>query len=49
MVLEINAAPDRLDLDDIYVKEAMDAGCLLAVAQTRTTTAISTSWSTASI
>lgn len=32
VVLEINAAPDRLDLDDIYVKEAMDAGCLLAVS-----------------
>lgn len=29
--LEINSAPDRLDLDDIYVKEAMDAGCLLSV------------------
>jgi DNA polymerase (family 10) len=29
--LEINAAPDRLDLDDIYVKEAMEEGCLLSV------------------
>lgn len=29
--LEINSAPDRLDLDDIYVKEAMEAGCLLSV------------------
>jgi DNA polymerase (family 10) len=29
--LEINSAPDRLDLDDVYVKEAMEAGCLLSV------------------
>jgi DNA polymerase (family X) len=29
--LEINSAPDRLDLDDIYVKQAMDAGCTLTV------------------
>lgn len=29
--LEINSAPDRLDLDDIYVKEAMDAGATLTV------------------
>ena len=29
--LEINSAPDRLDLDDIYVKEAMEAGCWLSV------------------
>jgi len=29
--LEINSAPDRLDLDDIYVKEAMEEGCLLSV------------------
>lgn len=29
--LEINSAPERLDLDDIYVKEAMDAGCLLSI------------------
>jgi DNA polymerase (family X) len=29
--LEINSAPDRLDLDDIYVKEAIEAGCLLSV------------------
>lgn len=32
VALEINSAPDRLDLDDIYVKEAMEAGCLLAVS-----------------
>lgn len=32
VALEINAAPDRLDLDDIYVKEAMEEGCLLAVS-----------------
>lgn len=29
--LEINSAPDRLDLDDLYVKEAIEAGCLLSV------------------
>lgn len=29
--LEINSAPDRLDLDDLYVKEAVEAGCLLSV------------------
>jgi DNA polymerase (family X) len=29
--LEINSAPDRLDLDDIYVKEAMEAGCTLSI------------------
>jgi DNA polymerase (family 10) len=29
--LEINSALDRLDLDDVYVKEAMDAGCTLTV------------------
>lgn len=29
--LEINSSPERLDLDDIYVKEAMDAGCLLSI------------------
>ncbi len=29
--LEINSSPERLDLDDIYVKEAMEAGCLLSV------------------
>jgi DNA polymerase (family 10) len=29
--LEINSAPDRLDLDDVYVKEAMDAGCTLTI------------------
>jgi DNA polymerase (family 10) len=32
VALEINSAPDRLDLDDIYVKEAMEEGCLLAVS-----------------
>lgn len=32
VALEINAAPDRLDLDDIYIKEAMEEGCLLAVS-----------------
>jgi DNA polymerase (family 10) len=32
VAMEINAAPDRLDLDDIYVKEAMEQGCLLAVS-----------------
>lgn len=31
VALEINSAPDRLDLDDIYVKEAMEQGCLLSV------------------
>jgi DNA polymerase (family 10) len=29
--LEINSAPDRLDLDDIYIKEAMEAGCTLSI------------------
>ncbi len=29
--LEVNSAPDRLDLDDVYIQEAMKAGCLLAV------------------
>ena len=29
--LEINSAPDRLDLDDSYVKDAMEADCLLSV------------------
>ncbi len=29
--LEVNSAPDRLDLDDIYVKQAMEAGCTLTV------------------
>ena len=29
--LEINSAPDRLDLDDIYVKEAMEEGCVLSI------------------
>jgi DNA polymerase (family 10) len=29
--LEINSAPDRLDLDDLYVKDAVEAGCALSV------------------
>ena len=29
--LEINAAPDRLDLDDSYIKDAVEAGCLLSI------------------
>ncbi|HET6314759.1 MAG TPA: DNA polymerase/3'-5' exonuclease PolX [Chloroflexia bacterium] len=29
--LEINSAPDRLDLDDIYIKEAMEEGCTLSI------------------
>ncbi len=29
--LEINSAPDRLDLDDVYIKEAIEAGALLSV------------------
>lgn len=29
--LEINSAPDRLDLDDSYVKDAMEAGCTLSI------------------
>lgn len=29
--LEVNSAPDRLDLDDVYVKQAMEAGCTLTV------------------
>lgn len=29
--LEVNSAPDRLDLDDVYIKEAVGAGCLLSV------------------
>ena len=31
VALEINSAPDRLDLDDIYIQEAMEEGCVLAV------------------
>jgi DNA polymerase (family 10) len=31
VALEANSAPDRLDLDDAYIKDAMEAGCLLAV------------------
>ncbi|MFL5733333.1 MAG: DNA polymerase/3'-5' exonuclease PolX [Chloroflexia bacterium] len=29
--LEINSAPDRLDLDDQYVKDAVEVGCVLSV------------------
>jgi DNA polymerase (family 10) len=29
--LEINSAPDRLDLDDSYVKDAVEAGCFLSI------------------
>jgi DNA polymerase (family 10) len=29
--LEINSAPDRLDLDDLYVKDAVEAGCVLSI------------------
>ena len=29
--LEVNSAPDRLDLDDVYIQEAMEAGCVLAI------------------
>ncbi|MDQ6693406.1 MAG: DNA polymerase/3'-5' exonuclease PolX [Chloroflexota bacterium] len=29
--LEINAAPERLDLDDIYIKEAVDEGCTFSI------------------
>jgi len=29
--LEINSAPDRLDLDDAYVKDAMEAGCIFSI------------------
>ena len=30
-VLEINSQPDRLDLNDVNTKAAVDAGCLLAI------------------
>ena len=30
-VLEVNASPERLDLDDVYIKRAMDAGCSLSI------------------
>ncbi len=30
-VLEINASPERLDLDDVYARRAIEAGVLLAV------------------
>jgi DNA polymerase (family 10) len=29
--LEVNSAPDRLDLDDVYIQEAMEAGCVLSI------------------
>jgi DNA polymerase (family X) len=29
--MEVNSSPERLDLDDVYVKMAMDAGCLLSI------------------
>jgi DNA polymerase (family 10) len=29
--MEINSAPDRLDLDDSYVKVGMDSGCIFSV------------------
>lgn len=29
--LEVNSAPDRLDLDDVYIQEAMGAGCVLSI------------------
>lgn len=31
VALEINANPKRLDLDDVYVKRALELGCLLAI------------------
>jgi hypothetical protein len=31
VVLEINANPMRLDLDDVYAKRALELGCLLAI------------------
>jgi DNA polymerase (family 10) len=30
-VMEVNASPERLDLDDVYIKRAMEAGCLLSI------------------
>ena len=31
VVMEINSHPDRLDLDEIHTRRALEAGCLLAV------------------
>jgi DNA polymerase (family 10) len=31
VALEINANPERLDLDDVYAKRALELGCLLAI------------------
>ncbi len=31
VALEINANPQRLDLEDIYIKRALELGCLLAI------------------
>jgi DNA polymerase (family 10) len=31
VVLEINSHPDRLDLDEVHARRALEAGCLLAV------------------
>ncbi len=30
-VLELNAAPERLDLDPVYVRQAIEYGCLIAI------------------
>ncbi len=30
-MLEINSQPDRLDLNDVNTKAAVDAGCLLSI------------------
>jgi DNA polymerase (family 10) len=32
VALEINAAPDRLDLNDVHARLAMEAGCLFAIS-----------------
>lgn len=31
IALEVNSSPERLDLDDVYIQEAMENGCLLSV------------------
>jgi len=31
VVMEINSHPDRLDLDEVHTRRALEAGCLLAV------------------
>jgi hypothetical protein len=31
VALEINANPNRLDLDDVYARRAVELGCLLAI------------------